>query len=226
MAKGLGERDNPKGTRCNGAAGPAAGVTMMATPTTRWMKLTRRLGRDGNPLRRRSDLMEAWLLPASIAAFLALCPVVAMVTGAWVHADNAAARHAQLSWHRVEAVLLQSAAGPMMSDNGANTWVVWTPAKWTADGRRYVGDVPAAAKSRSGSTIAVWLDREGKVRTPPLTAAQLGSRVVTATSFALAILAVLLAGLAWLLRRALDKRRLAGWELAWLAIGPRWTHQA
>ena len=111
MAKGLREGDNPRGTGCKGAAGTAAGVTMMATPTTTWMKLTRRLGRDGNPLRRRSDLIEAWLLPAVIAVFLALCPVVAVVTAAWVHADNAAARHAQLSWHRAEAVLLQAAPG-------------------------------------------------------------------------------------------------------------------
>jgi len=199
---------------------------MMATPTTPWMKLTRRLGRDGNPLRRRSDLIEAWLLPAAIAAFLALCPVVALVTGAWVRADNAAARHVQLSWHRVEAVLLQPAAGPVMSDSGANTWVVWTPARWTVDGRLHVGDVPAAAKSRAGSTMAVWLDRAGRVRIPALTVAQLGNKVLTATWFALAILAVLLAGLAWLVRLALDKRRLAGWEIAWLAVGPRWSRQA
>ncbi len=225
MAKGLREGDNPRGTGCKGAAGTAAGVTMMATPTTTWMKLNRRLGRDGNPLRRRSDLIEAWLLPAVIAVFLALCPVVAVVTGAWVHADNAAARHAQLSWHRAEAVLLQAAPGPEMSDNGANSWVVWTLARWTMDGRRHVGDVPAAAKSRAGSTVAVWLDHAGNIRTPPLTAAQVGERVVTATSFVLAGLAVLLAGLAWLARRALDKRRLAGWETAWLAVGPRWSRQ-
>ena len=198
---------------------------MMAMPTTTWMKLTRRLGRDCNPLRRRSDLIEAWLLPAAIAVFLALGPLVAVVTDAWVHANSAAAQHAQLSWHRVDAVLLQAAPGPEMSDNGNNTWIVWTPARWTVDGRRYVGDVPAAAKTRAGSTMPVWLDHSGKVRVPPLTRAQLGDRVITATCFALAALAALLAALAWLVRRALDKRRLAEWELAWLAVGPRWSRQ-
>ena len=82
---------------------------MMATPTKTWLKLTRRLGVDGNPLRRRSDLLDAWLLPVAIAAFLALCPIVAVVTGVWVRADNAAQRHDQLSWHREQAVL-QAAA--------------------------------------------------------------------------------------------------------------------
>ncbi len=225
MAKGLGEGDNPKGTSCKGAAGTAAGVTMMATPTTRWLKLSRRLGGDGNPLRRRSDLIEAWLLPAAIALFLALCPVVAVLAGIWVRADNAAARHAQLSWHPADAVLLRAAPGPAMSDDGANSWVVWTLAKWTVDGRRYVGDVPAVAGSRAGSTMTVWLDRTGRVRTPPLTAAQVGGRVGTATWFCLALLAVLLAVLAGLARQILDKRRLAGWETAWLTVGPRWSHQ-
>jgi hypothetical protein len=63
------------------------------------------------------------------------------------------------------------------------------------------------------------------VQPPPPTAAQLGDRAVTATSIALAILAMLLAGLALLGKRALDKRRLASWETAWLAVGPRWSHQ-
>ena len=197
---------------------------MTATPTTRWMKLTRRFGRDGNPLRRRSDLVEAWLLPAAIAAFLALGPIVAVVTVAWVHADQAAARHAQLSWRRVEAVLLQAAPGPEMSDNGANSWFESTLARWTVNGRHYSGDVPAAASSRAGSVVPVWLDRAGKVHEPPLTAAQLGDRAVTVTWIALAILAMLLAGLACLTKRALDKRRLASWETAWLAVGPRWSH--
>ena len=198
---------------------------MMATPTKTWLKLTRRLGVDGNPLRRRSDLLDAWLLPVAIAAFLALCPIVAVVTGVWVRADNAAQRHAQLSWHREQAILQAAAPGPEFSDNGANSWVIWTPARWTTDGRRYGGDVPAAAGTRAGSAVPVWLDQSGKVRTPALTVAQLRNRVVTVTSFALAGLAILVAGLAWLMRRTLDRRRLAGWETGWLAVGPRWSRQ-
>jgi hypothetical protein len=198
---------------------------MMAASAKTWRKLTARLGRDRNPLRRRADLIDAWLLPAALAAFLALVPVVAAVTGAWVRADNAAARHAQLSWHRARAVLLQAAPGPEMSDNGASTWLVWTLARWSVDGRSYTGDVPASAKSRAGSTETIWLDRTANVRVPPLTPPQVGNRVLAMTFIALAVLAVVLAGLGWLARWALDRRRLAGWETAWLAAGPRWSHQ-
>jgi hypothetical protein len=197
----------------------------MATLTTTWMRLAGRLRRDRNPLRRRSDLIEGWLLPAAIAVFLAASPLVAAAAGLWVRADNAAATHAQLSWHRAPAVLLKAAPGPEMSDNGANTWLVQAPARWTSGGQTRTGSVPAPAGTSAGSTVRVWLDRAGNVRTPPLTAAQVSDRVIAATLIALAGLAVFLASMALLTRRVLDRRRLAGWESAWLSVGPQWSHQ-
>jgi hypothetical protein len=190
-----------------------------------WTRLTRRLRADHNPLRRRSDLIQAWLLPAAIAAFLTLGPLVAGAADLWVHAGNAAARHAQQSWHRVPAVLQAAAPGPMMSDNGSNSWLVWTPARWTAGGRPQAGRVPAAAGTRAGSTIGVWLDRAGNVRMPPLTAGQVRDRVVVAALVALAALAVLLACLAAGVRLVLDRGRLADWEAAWQSVGPQWSRQ-
>jgi hypothetical protein len=198
---------------------------MMATPTTTWLKLTRRLGRDGNPLRRRADVLAGWLLPGTIAAFLALSPLVAGLTGFAVRAHESAAGHAKLALHPVHAVLLQPAAGPEQTGHGANTWVVWTRARWTADGHQHVAEVPAAAGSDAGSTETVWLDSSGKVHVPPLTVAQDHTRVINTMLLALGGLAVLLAGLALLAWRILNRRRLAGWETAWLAVGPRWSRQ-
>ena len=195
----------------------------MTAPTMTWRRLTRGLARDHNPLRRRSDLIEAWLLPAAIAAFLALGPLAAGGAALWARADTAAARHAQLSWRRVSAVLLAAAPGPIMSDNGANSWVVWTPARWISGGQLRLGKVPAAAGTRAGSTVDVWLDRAGDVQAPPLTPGQAGDRVIVAVLIALAALAALLAGLSRLARRILDRRRLAGWETAWLAVGLLWS---
>src|ERR1035441_7713902 len=117
----------------------------MTTPTKTWRRGGSRLGRDRNPLCRRSDLIEAWLLPAVVVAFLVLGPLVAGAAGLRVRADIAAARHAQLSWHRTSAVLLAAAPGPLFSDNGANSWGVWTSARWSADGQQRVGAVALAA---------------------------------------------------------------------------------
>jgi len=197
---------------------------MMVTTTT-WVRLSRRLGMDGNPLRRRADRIEAWLAPAAIAVFLALCPVAAVGVSAWVHANNAAVQRAERSWHPVKAVLLRAAPGPAETDGGANTWTVWTQARWSVGGVQRTGAVPVPAKSAAGSTHTVWLNRAGAVEAPPASPSQVAGLADTATSIALTALAVLLAGLTWLIRRALDRRRLARWESAWLTTGPRWSHQ-
>jgi hypothetical protein len=185
--------------------------------------MTRRLGFDHNPLRRRSDVIEGWLLPGVIAVFLILSPFVAGAAGLLVHADNAAAQRAVQSWRQVPAVLLHAAPGPMMPDNGSNTWLVWTPARWTAAGRAQAGDVPAPAGDRAGTTVPVWIDRAGNVQVPPLTPAGARDRVMIGMGLALIVFALLLAGLAVLARRILDRRRLAGWEAAWLSVGPQWS---
>lgn len=194
------------------------------TPTTMWTRMTRRLGFDHNPLRRGSDVIEAWLLPAAVAAFLILGPLAVGLTGLRIHADNVAAQRAEHSWHRVPAVLLEAAPGPLMSDNGANSWLVWTPARWTSSGRAQVGNVPAPAGTSAGTTVPVWLDRAGNVQVP-LTALGARDRIVIAGAFILAMLAAFLAGLALLVRRILDRSRLAGWEAAWLSVGPQWSRQ-
>ncbi len=198
----------------------------MTTPTMTWRRLIRRPGRDRNPLRRRSDVIEAWLLPAVIIALMVLGPLVAASAGLLARADNAAVHRARLSWHRTEAVLLQAAPGPLMSDGGANTWLVWTPARWTTGGRQWLGQVPAAAGTRAGRSVPVWLDRAGHVQAPPPTAAQARQHVVGAAAIAVGALAVLLAGLAMLTRRLLNWRRLAGWEAAWRSVSPQWSGRA
>lgn len=195
------------------------------TATTKWVKLSRRLGIDGNPMRRRADKIEAWLTPAAIAVFLALCPVVAIGISTWVHADNAAAKRAELTWHSVKAVLTRAAPGPAESDGGANTWTVWTPARWSIGGREQTGAVPVPARSPAGSTHTVWLNRAGVVQVPPASGSQVAGLADIATGIGLTALAILLVGVKWLIRRALDRRRLALWDKAWLTVGPRWSRR-
>src|SRR5260370_27258833 len=93
----------------------ANGVNGMA-PTTTWTRVARRLGFDHNPLRRRLDVIEAWLLPAVITMFLAFGPLLVGGADAWAHARNPAGQQDQRSWHRVPAVLLPAMPGPRISD--------------------------------------------------------------------------------------------------------------
>ena len=49
--------------------------------------------------------------------------------------------------------------------------------------------------------------------------------MTSAKALAPAALAVLLLGLAWLVRWLMNRRRLAGWEADWALTGPRWTRR-
>ncbi len=216
-----GETIQPGG--CNGAALSGDEVNGMTTPTKMWKKLTRRMGRDGNPLRRRSDMIDAWLAPVAIVVFLALCPLVLTLTGSAMRAASASERQAQASWHSVQAVLLKPVAGPEQVNHGENSWLSWTPARWTVDGVQRTADVPARSGSTAGTKVTVWLDPSGKVHMPPLTASEASDRVVVARVIALAALAVLLAIMIVIARRLLDRRRLASWEHAWYSVGPTWS---
>jgi hypothetical protein len=198
---------------------------MAAMPTSRWTRLKRWLGWDGNPLRPRSDLTARWLVPAAIALFLALCPVVAGVTSVWVRADNSAVAHKALGWHEVTAVLLRPVPGQAESGHGENTWMTWTPAVWIIDGVRHTGDVPAAAMQSAGSKQAVWLNQAGQPQMPPLTRGQVWDRAAADTLIALAGLAAVLTVTCLLARQVLYRRRLASWELEWLTVGPLWSRQ-
>jgi hypothetical protein len=216
-----GETIHPGG--CEGAAWSGDGVTGMTTPTTLWKRLTRRLGRGGNPLRRRSDVVDAWLVPVAIVVFLALCPVVVSVTGSWMRAANTSEQHAQAGWHHVQGVLVQAVPGPMQANHGVNTWMTWTPAKWTVNGVPRTGDVPAQAGSRKGAAVTVWYDSTGKVQMPPLTNGAAGSRILEARAGGIAVLLAVVGITILLVRRFLDRRRLADWESAWLTVGPTWS---
>jgi hypothetical protein len=125
----------------------------------------------------------------------------------------------------VRAVLLRAAPGPEFTDQGANTWTVWEPARWTVDGQQHSGSIPVAAGSAAGSTQTAWLDSHGQVQVPPQNPARLAQTVDTAMLIAGTALAVVIAILTLLARWFLDRRRLAGWESGWLAVGPLWSHQ-
>ena len=195
----------------------------MTTPTMTWTRLTRRLGSDHNPLRRRSDLLRAWLAPAAVMVFLVLGVLVTGAAYGWAHADNAAVRHAQRSWHRVPAVVLRAAPGPLEAGHGANSWVTFEPARWRSGGKMRAGLVPVTSGTAPGTTVPVWLNRSGAVQIPPLTRGQLADRVAVTAVVALTGLAVLLGGLAGAARWLLDRRQLAAWDAAWRAVAPRWS---
>ena len=97
----------------------------------------------------------------------------------------------------------------------------WAPARQTApDGRPRAGAIPVNGHLAAGHTAPLWA---GAARWPARPAPSHGA--VRARLAAAAVAAIAAAGIALLClaragRWALDRRRLAGWEAAWAAVGP------
>ncbi len=192
-------------------------------PGTSWLgRLLRGLRPDRNPLRRGSDRAEAVVLAALLAAFLAVAPFAAHVAGHWASASATREAHAQrASLTQVTATLVRNA--PVWNGAGSGAGVV-TMARWRApDGKTRSGAVFATAGALTSGTVRVWVDQAGQLANPPLTRDQVAGRTQLVAGAAVAGLALVLAVAGWLTRRALDRRRLAGWDAEWLASGPRWT---
>jgi hypothetical protein len=202
-------------------AAAANEVNGMTTPTMTWTKLARRLGTDHNPLRRRADIVAAWLLPAALAAFLVLGPLVGWAAAGLAHRANAATWQADRALHRAPATLLAAAPGPAYAS--ASTWMDWTAARWTQGGEPRTALVPTAAGTPQGARVQVWLDPKGRVAVPPLSAGQATERVQVTTALALAALALLLGVAAAIVRARLTRAQITSWAADWRAVEPLWS---
>jgi hypothetical protein len=192
----------------------------------RWTaSLGRRLGLDGNPLRRGTDRAEAWIRIVLVLAFLIGAPLAGWGAGRWAESVAPTAAHAQLAGeHRARATLL--AGVPISSAYYSGVGLGWVKARWTVPGGSVrTGYVQAWVGSRAGSTVPVWLDRSGELIAPPLPRSQIQGWVLMMTVLAAAVLALLLLAAMGLLGRALERQRLASWEQAWSAVEPQWTRR-
>jgi hypothetical protein len=188
-------------------------------------RLARWLGFDRNPLRRKTDRVEAVLRLILVILLVAGVPAAAVAAGRW--ADHQALHWAQAqraAKHQVTATLLRDS--PLVGSPNPYSSVQgnWVPARWQRPGQpSRTGVVFAVAGARKGSTVRIWTDPAGAITDPPL-----GRRDVVGDVMVAVMTACLVSWLAllaaWALaRRALDRRRLSAWEAEWRASGPLWT---
>jgi len=187
-------------------------------------RLSRRLGLDGNPLRRRTDKIAACAAALLLAAFLIGAPLLSVAAVGWAARSGAAHLQAGRSWRQVSATVLQAAPAPSAAYGVLGNSLVL--ARWTApDGRGRTGRIPVGARMAVGGTVRLWVDAAGSPAGSPPDHWAVLTREATAAVVAGATLAITLLCLAWAGRRVLDRRRLAAWEAAWAAVGPQWTRR-
>ena len=184
-------------------------------------RLARRLGLDGNPLRRRIDKIAACLAALLMAVFLTGAPMLSVAAARWAGHAGATAQRAARSWRQVPAVLLRGAPLPALGWAFGSSWV---PARWTApDGQERAGRIPVSSRLAAGRTVRLWVDTAGSPTGPPPSHGAAVASEAVAAAFASVALGAVLWWLAGAGRWVLDRRRLAAWEAAWAAIGPQWT---
>jgi hypothetical protein len=194
-------------------------ASMERVARRRWRVGVLSLG--SNPLRRDVDRMEAGIFAALLVAFLIGAPLLAVAAGWWEHGAAAAEQRAQQSVHLVTAVLLQDVPDIVA---GTGAWDAGALARWTApNGKSRVGLVLDVGGTKAGSRLRIWVDGSGRQADPPLTRRGVQSRVITAAALASVVFTITLLAMAICLRWLLNRRRLAGWGMAWADIGPRWT---
>ena len=193
-------------------------------PVTALGRFVRARRLDRNPLRRTCDRAETAVLALLVIAFVVGVPFAALGAGSWAHA---VAHRTQLaeraSWTQVTAVTLAIAP----SEGTANGLDAQVLARWTApDGALATGEVPVPPGSKAGLPVQVWTTRDGKLAGPPLLDSQVsGDTILGGVGGGMAVAVGLI--LTWaLVRRLLDKRRMAAWDAEWQSTGPRWTTRA
>lgn len=174
-----------------------------------------------NPLRRRSDLVEAWLLLATL--------VLALLIGAFTGVAAAGVVNGAIEDRRehtrpVPAVLVEDAAHALpasVAEDGDGG--VWAKVRWSApDGTTRTGRAEVDTRAKAGSAATVWNDSEGRLVSAPPEGADARFQIVMAgITVAVASGGLVVLG-GWLGRSRLQGQRLAEWEAEWQRVEPSW----
>ncbi|MEU1474004.1 hypothetical protein ACFYZ8_08935 [Streptomyces sp. NPDC001668] len=171
-----------------------------------------------NPVRRRSDIVEAWIVLATWTLAL-LGGLLAGAAAGLAMEDELAARRAAL--HTVSAVLTENAnRTPTVTGDGSGE-TVRAKVRWTSlDGSPRTGVARVEPGTAAGTPVTVWTDRRGDLVRAPLNAAEARLQsVLTGLLVAAGTGAAALGG-GRLARLRLDRRRLRDWEAEWARVAP------
>ncbi|MCW7943775.1 membrane protein [Streptomyces hygroscopicus] len=191
------------------------GTTRSTSATKPWFWRWRR-----NPLRRRSDGVEAWtVLVTWLLALLA--GVFAGQAAAGAEYQGLAALRAHS--YAAHAVLTEDPAKTPQARPAYREGIAWANVRWTtADGVTHTGSARVSPGARAGTSVVVWTDRAGRLVSKPAGEAQarLQASLVGALAGTGAAAGVLVVGR--LVRVRLDRRRMGEWDREWEQVGPRW----
>ncbi|MFD9137679.1 hypothetical protein ACFVZA_35775 [Streptomyces bottropensis] len=182
-----------------------------------------------NPLRRTTDLVEAWLAFAALLLIVVAAPLIGAAAGTTAQgALQQSVRDQQQSRHRVTATVVKKVDGsPLDPDPETSTTrdrLSRVVADWTGpDGTDRHGMVMANLRTpRPGDHFTLWTDGRGRIVGRPLDTATATTHAVLAGFGATVLAAGLFEGARRLIVWRMVRRRYARWDQAWDKAGPDW----
>lgn len=174
-----------------------------------------------NPLRRRDDIVEAWIVLAVWVVVLVGGAAVGLVT-ARVAGDVFARQRAER--HTATAVLAGDVPGAATA--GGTSARVMSEVRWTApDGTSRTGKSLVVSGQQAGAKVVIWLDASGALTNEPPNATE-ASLEAGLLGFAAGVaLAGTVLGAGAVARWELDRRRVEEWGREWDLVGPQWGHK-
>lgn len=189
-------------------------------------QVRRRVGLDGNPMRRTVDRVEVWATLVLLAALVFGGPALVWNVGQHVYRGGVVdAPGGQPQRFATRAVVTNgSTEGPYSAYATITVPKVFATAVWTApDGKVHSGPIPVPAGTAAGTVLTVWTDATGEPVDAPPGRDEAAARAIVA-GLLTAVAAIVFASMVHrALRRAFDRRRLAAWQAEWSTVGPRWT---
>ncbi|MCD7440976.1 hypothetical protein K4B79_22465 [Streptomyces lincolnensis] len=182
-----------------------------------------------NPLRRGTDLLEAWTALAALLLILVAGPVAgALVGGVAQDALQRSVREQREIRHEVTATVVRKLdRSPLDADpetSSGRDLRSRVVADWTApDGTSHHGTVLAALQNpRPGDHFRLWTDPHGQLVARPLDSATATTHAVLAGFGAALLTAGVVEGCRRLAVWRMVRRRYARWDRAWDRAGPDW----
>lgn len=183
--------------------------------------------RRRNPLRRRSDVVEAWTALAVTLLLFVGAPLAGAAAGLWAHDQArtiAATQHADR--HRVQAKVIGTPPAELPSVEGDRPRSFPVAVRWTEPGKgSHTATVAVPAGTGRGDVVAVWLDAKGHSVAPPPGEVAVWQHTLTVGVWSAAgVIGVALLARAVAQRVSL-RHRLAEWERDWALTEPQWTRR-
>ncbi|WP_030251023.1 MULTISPECIES: hypothetical protein [unclassified Streptomyces] len=180
-----------------------------------------------SPLRRRSDVVEAWTVVAVAVLLCVGAPVVGAAAAWWAHGEaRSVSAEQRAERHRVRAEVVGRKDDALPSVQAGGRHPYRATVRWTEPGegtRTATARVPAGTDR--GEVVDVWFDSRGRSVGPPVDGTAVWQHTLTiGTCAASGVVLVVLLGHG-VVRRVALRRRLAEWERAWARTEPEWTHR-